>query len=1072
MKIKNRSLQHPILFLSNFSPMKKKCILLFYLLPLFLLPISQAQDIIYVNAALTTGNGDGTSWANAYTDLNQALFAAGYGDQVWVATGTYRPGIPSFPNRSTFFALGNGVQLYGGFTGTETELDQRDWALNSTVLSGDIGVPGDSTDNCYTVVYCSGADSTTVLDGFTVTGGNSDGTSTSNFSTQRSGGGMYIEGESGLDLAAPRVKNCTFSHNYAARYGGGVLVRSRPGAEAVANFTNCQFEENTGWSGGGIELYGSNNQSPAYIEDCTFKNNNGFLLGGGGVSFSGGFGSNDVYFKKCYFFDNIGVNVGGGIKAELYSQDVDVILEDCTFRVSEEKGMMMPEGCFIAGDALGTNNRVTIDRTFFYVEGDQSSQLMTLTYTDKVEINNCKFIGSGHILENTPLRLGVISSVKLNNVEVSGLHYLGNMDRGAVDFTLVSDVQIINSVLVDLENEVGPIIRCTNVANLNISNSILYGNKPGTSQGGQDFPEIYYDDLNDPHSLSLSHCLINADTCNSPLFTNATNLTCGPGMLYNVDPMFADTTTGDYHLGPCSPARNAGDNAVANQSGLLTDLDGNQRIEEGTVDMSPYETPPFGVFLTSVTDAKCNGESSGTATIDEQSGCTPFSLSYGGASTFTDSLPFVLEGLPAGTFEVTVNDSEGRSEVLQVSIGQPPQLTVSPTATTVDCGVGTFGTATATAGGGTPFSGNSYLFEWTGGQTGDSVGNLSAGNYAVTATDSLGCTATGTFSVAAVGQLSVGVDTTGISCHPADGESSDGSAAATSNGVPPYVWAWQDGQMGQTIEMLGAGSYSVTVTDALGCSGTTTTTLLFPDSIGLTVEATPIVCQGLADASASANAGGGTMPYSYQWATGETTTEISGIGSGTYTVTLTDANGCQTVSGVEILENTTVQIDTLVGHPTGPTAMDGTITVQNVNGGTPPYSFSWDTGDTTASIENLPVGTYSLTLTDSLGCTQVFTFVLDFEVAASEAGTDEFNITVYPNPAGKSQLITCALKKEFNSNAEYYLLDAWGRKIREKQKINLNNGAFNFTAPSSPGIYWLIIEDGTGRKIYGHFIAQ
>ena len=115
-----------------------------------------AGGIIYVDAD-ATGAGDGSAWADAFTDLQPALEAALSGDQIWVAAGTYTPSLESDPDdpRSASFQMKNGVAIYGGFAGGETELEQRDWVNNPTILSGDIGVVGEAADNSYHVFYPS-----------------------------------------------------------------------------------------------------------------------------------------------------------------------------------------------------------------------------------------------------------------------------------------------------------------------------------------------------------------------------------------------------------------------------------------------------------------------------------------------------------------------------------------------------------------------------------------------------------------------------------------------------------------------------------------------------------------------------------------------------------------------------------------------------------------------------------------------------------------------------------------------------------------------------------------------------
>lgn len=134
---------------------------------------------LYVDAALASGANDGSSWANAYQGaggLQLALAAAGAGDQVWVADGTYRP--TATATRTISFVLESGVEIYGGFAGGEASLSQRDPALNVAILSGDLA--GDDgggmlAENSYHVVRGGGANATAILDGFTVTGGNANG---------------------------------------------------------------------------------------------------------------------------------------------------------------------------------------------------------------------------------------------------------------------------------------------------------------------------------------------------------------------------------------------------------------------------------------------------------------------------------------------------------------------------------------------------------------------------------------------------------------------------------------------------------------------------------------------------------------------------------------------------------------------------------------------------------------------------------------------------------------------------------------------------------------------------------
>ncbi len=256
-----------------------------------------AARIIYVKADATgICNGPVNSWANPCS-LTSALATASSGMQIWAMAGVYKPTLGT--DREATFTLRSGVEIYGGFAGNETSLDQRD-PKNVTILSGDIGTPNDAgngrayCDNSYHVVTGSGADATSILDGFTVTLGNAIGSSPN-------GGGMYIDGGS------PTLRNLIFSDNFADRFGGGMAnYNSNP------SLTNVTFSDNHGY-GGGMYNY---NSSPN-LTNVTFSNNlSGF--GGGGmanddgsnpnltnVTFSGNLGGGMVNFNSSPILTNV-----------------------------------------------------------------------------------------------------------------------------------------------------------------------------------------------------------------------------------------------------------------------------------------------------------------------------------------------------------------------------------------------------------------------------------------------------------------------------------------------------------------------------------------------------------------------------------------------------------------------------------------------------------------------------------------------------------------------------------------------------------------------------------------------
>ena len=204
------------------------------------------------------GSNEGTCWAGAFNDLQDALTWAVEGVQIWVAEGTYKPGT----DRADSFRLLYGVELYGGFEGNETASDQRDWTLHETILSGDIGTPDDPSDNSYHVVTGSGTDATAVLDGFAIRGGNADGIPSPTPNDR--GGGLYI------NTGSPKLTNVIFSGNSAAE-GGGMSNNN-----ATPTLVNVTFSGNSAAGGGGM----SNNNATPTLVNVTFSGNSASYGGG------------------------------------------------------------------------------------------------------------------------------------------------------------------------------------------------------------------------------------------------------------------------------------------------------------------------------------------------------------------------------------------------------------------------------------------------------------------------------------------------------------------------------------------------------------------------------------------------------------------------------------------------------------------------------------------------------------------------------------------------------------------------------------------------------------------------
>ena len=256
------------------------------------------SQTIYVKEG---GAGTGTSWLNATGDLQYALAKATSGTEIWVATGTYYPTdcktcTPA--DRAVAFVIPNNVKLLGGFAGTETRENQRNWRKNPVTLSGNIGGQGDF-DNSYSVIYTKNVGNETVVDGFIIADGNANADATPGHPS-RSGGAWYNDGAGFGNDASPFIMNCVFLDNQAlegaglfnngdngksspvivdcifsgnkARYGGGALFNHGQGGESQPTVQGCQFVNNMAAFGAGVFTACSEDLDPL-VERCSFVNN-------------------------------------------------------------------------------------------------------------------------------------------------------------------------------------------------------------------------------------------------------------------------------------------------------------------------------------------------------------------------------------------------------------------------------------------------------------------------------------------------------------------------------------------------------------------------------------------------------------------------------------------------------------------------------------------------------------------------------------------------------------------------------------------------------------------------------
>lgn len=414
---------------------------------------------------------------------------------------------------------------------------------------------------------------------------------------------------------------------------------------------------------------------------------------------------------------------------------------------------------------------------------------------------------------------------------------------------------------------------------------------------------------------------------------------------------------------------------------VVTDANGSTGgcTATSTVTITQPAAPVSGT--TTQTNVLCFGGTTGAINLTPAGGTLPYSYLWSNGATTQD-----ISGLAAGTYSVVISDANGSTggctASVSVTITQPAApLTLSTSQVNVLCNSGSNGSIDITPAGGTA----PYSYLWSNGATTQDLSGLPAGTYTVNVSDANGttggCAATATITITQPTALTQSVTAftypsgTNISCFGL----SDGSANLTiGGGVPGYTYSWSNGAVTEDLSGAPAGTYNVTVVDANGCTITSTVTLNQPAVLSSTV--TPAVYAGGFNLSGCVNDGsidlgvtGGNPGYSYSWSNGATTQDISSLPAGTYSVTVTDLNGCQTTSSVTLTQpNALAQTISAFTYPSGTNIScfglsDGSVDL-SISGGSPNYTYAWSNGATTQDLTNVPFGTYNVTVTDANGC--------------------------------------------------------------------------------------------------------
>lgn len=528
------------------------------------LAASAHAGVVYVDVD-ALGAGDGSSWSDAKTSLRAALDAAQAGDDLWIAEGTYVPG-PTAEETDSFF-LKDGVGLYGGFSGNETALSQRDPVAHPTILSGDVN--GDDvlpaswptgwnivTANSAHIVTANGVGPTAVLDGLVISQGHTGPSGTFAGAPEMRGSGLLNLG------ASPTVRDCVFQYNVS------------------------------GWAWGAAI---HNLDSSPSITGCTFRYNAVHLSCGAGI---GNIGNSAPVIRDCLFESNQATTASGGQEAQgcaiaNYWDVPPITVERCTFRYNVAKQFYASGGGFEqarGGGISSFNDGLTVRECVF--EYNSANAGGAIFVWGDATIVNCLF------RENSVYNMiqsGITVSGYASAVGAFTGYYANTADEVRVSGCTVVDNHVVLG-------ESGA-VSAGGAGTLKLTNSILWGN---TAPPPASPRQMHYSG-----AVELAYC------CVENLFVPDANdpvppLSEIPGSI-DGDPLFQSQAGGDLHLLPGSPCIDAGNNGLV--PGLATtDLEGNDRVALGagsfTVDMGCYE---FGSPAPAACPSLVNGPSSQTA---------------------------------------------------------------------------------------------------------------------------------------------------------------------------------------------------------------------------------------------------------------------------------------------------------------------------------------------------------------------------------------------------------------------------------------------------------------------------
>jgi hypothetical protein len=466
----------------------------------------------------------------------------------------------------------------------------------------------------------------------------------------------------------------------------------------------------------------------------------------------------------------------------------------------------------------------------------------------------------------------------------------------------------------------------------------------------------------------------------------------------------------------------------------------NLNIKAGTYDVTTTDkngctasatsiiTEPAKIsIIPTINNVSCFGGNNGWVSLAVTGGTSPYQYSWPGGNTNSKQT-----GLAAGIYDATITDDNGCIYNSADTVSQPDVLGATATVTNVVCNGGSTGAINLAVTGGT----SAYTFNWADNSSNQNRSNLLAGTYIVTVTDQMNCSLIDTTVITQASVISISGTVKNATCS---GYSNGTVTLNVSGGTPNYSYSWTGGGNTSSAVNLSAGTYGVTVTDQSGCTAVNSFSVTQPSGITISDTVTNTTCNGLSNGSITIGLAGGSPPYQFKWNDGTSTANRSGLSAASYVLTVSDNQNCSAINTYTVNQPAAVSIAYTNNNVRCNGGSNASIKLTG-NGGTSPYTYSWQNGLSSDSAGNLSAGIYTITMNDANNCSASVNINLS-QPAAMTVNLNTANVPCYGQASGSIQASVTGGTPPFRYN--------WGTKVNTPELTDLDTGSYTVLVTDS-----------------------